>query len=288
LDALTDGFKKGDYITIAAPSSTGKTTTMIQLTDSMADEFDYPTVVISAESPTEQLHYRWLAYKTRIDLRRLKYGDITESEFEAVSRATGELMERNIFINGSPGISVSQIRREVRKVAEAKGGVGCIWVDNSLSVAQPYPGNDNQSIAEISRQLSKMRREFNCTLLNLMQLNNNWIGRNEKRPITGDLYAGGSVTRDSDLILMLYRPELYEDNVPRGTTEFICRKARDGAQGTVTLGYEPSIMRFSEIGPVRVQAPTAVSSLTEEDLPPEKKYYQKKESKQDYSNVNYF
>ena len=266
LDALTDGFKKGDYVTIAAPSSTGKTTTMIQLTDSMADEFEYPTVVISAESPTKQLHYRWLSYKTRIDLRRLKYGNITEEEFQSVLTATGDLTNRNIYIDGTPGISVSQIRQKLRRVAEAKGGIGCVWVDNSLSVAQPYPGNDNQSIAEISRQLSKIRREFNCTLVNLMQLNNNWIGRNDKRPITGDLYAGGSVTRDSDLILMLYRPDLYEENAPKGTTEFICRKARDGVQGTVILGYEPSIMRFSEIGPVKVDKSPIIKSVVEEPV----------------------
>ena len=281
LDALTDGFKVGDYITIAAPSSTGKTTTMIQLSTQMADEFDYPTVLISAESPTKQLHYRQISYMTGIDLRRLRYGEITDAEFQAVLTATGELSDRNIYIDGTPGISISQIRQKIRRVAEARGGIGCVWVDNALSVAQPYPGNDNQSIAEISRQLSKMRREFNCTLVNLMQLNNNWIGRNEKRPINGDLYAGGSVTRDSDLILMLYRPDLYEENAPRGTTEFICTKARDGKLGTVVLGYEPSIMRFSEIGPIKVQQNVVSKS---ESSPAAKKI--KKEEVQ--TDVSYF
>lgn len=251
LDKKTKGFKAGELIIVAARPAMGKTTFAMNLVEEATMHQEKPIVVFSLEMPAEQLLNRSFASLGRIDLGRVITGKLNDDDYPKLVKAVNLLKDRKLFIDDTPGLSPSDMRSRVRRLIREHGDIGMIMIDylQLMSIKGFSEGRTNE-ISQISRSLKALAKEFNCPVVALSQLNRSLEQRPNKRPIASDLRESGAIEQDADLIMFIYRDEVYnEDSPDKGTGEIIIGKQRNGEIGTVRLSFQGQYSKFSDLAP---------------------------------------
>ncbi len=243
LDATLAGFQKSDLIILAARPSMGKTAMALNLAQNIALKAKMPALLFSLEMSKEQLVDRMLASEADVNSWNLRTGNLSDSDFEKIGHAMGSLSEAQLFIDDTPGITVSELRTKARREAH-KRNLGLIVVDylQLMSGGSKYGGEANrvQEISEISRGLKGVARELNVPILALSQLSRSVESRNPQIPQLADLRESGSIEQDADVVMFLYREDYYNpDNSEKpNILEVFIKKHRNGPTGKVELYFD--------------------------------------------------
>jgi replicative DNA helicase len=243
LDSLTSGFQKSDLIIVAGRPGMGKTSFALNLCQHLAIKEKTPVGIFSLEMSAEQLVTRLLCSEARVDSNRLRRGYLKSNEYAELAIVAGYLAEAPIYIDDSAGLSTLELRAKARRL-KAEANVGMIMIDYlQLVSVRERVENRQQQISLISRGLKALAKELNIPVVELSRAVESRGG--DKRPMLSDLRESGSIEQDSDLVLFLYRPEVYDtSDENRGKAELIIGKQRNGPTGTVNLTFIDSCTRF--------------------------------------------
>lgn len=245
LDELTSGLQSSDLVIVAGRPSMGKTTFAMNLAEHAAIKSNLPVAVFSMEMPGEQLAMRLMASLGRIDQHKLRTGKLDDDDWPRLTSAVGLLAEAKMFIDDTPALTPTELRARARRL-KREHNLGLIVIDY-LQLMQ-VPGNrENRAgeISEISRSLKALAKELHVPVIALSQLNRSLEQRPNKRPVMSDLRESGAIEQDADLIVFIYRDEVYnEDSPDKGTAEIIISKQRNGPIGTVRLTFLGQFTRF--------------------------------------------
>jgi replicative DNA helicase len=253
LDKLTNGLQKSDLIIVAARPAMGKTSFAMNLVEAAITKTDSPkpVMVFSMEMSAEQLMMRLVSAVGRIDSKDIKLGDLKDSDWQKLSTATNRLIDKPLYIDDTPALTPTEVRSRVRRVAREHGEVGLIMIDylQLMQVAGRSEGRTAE-ISEISRSLKSLAKEFNCPVIALSQLNRSLENRPNKRPQMSDLRESGAIEQDADIIMFIYRDEVYNENSEqKGIAEIIIGKHRSGPTDTVKLAFIGRYTRFENLAP---------------------------------------
>ncbi len=247
LNKKTAGLQGSDLVIVAARPSMGKTTFAMNLCENAAMQQDKPVLIFSLEMPAEQLMMRMLASLSRVDQTKIRTGQLDDEDWARISSTMGILMQKkNMYIDDSSGLTPTEVRSRARRVAREHGGLSMIMVDYLQLMRVPaLTDNRTLEIAEISRSLKALAKELNVPVVALSQLNRSLEQRSDKRPVNSDLRESGSIEQDADLIMFIYRDEVYHPDSPyKGTAEIILGKQRNGPIGSVRLTFQGQHSRF--------------------------------------------
>jgi replicative DNA helicase len=247
LDKMTAGFQKSDLIIVAARPSMGKTTFAMNIAENAAMTEDKPALIFSLEMPAEQLMMRMLASLGRIDQTKIRTGQLGDEDWARLSSTMGLLIDKGkMFIDDAAGLTPTDVRSRARRIARDHGGISMIMIDYlQLMRAPQFSDNRTLEIAEISRSLKALAKELQVPVIALSQLNRSLEQRSDKRPINSDLRESGSIEQDADLIMFIYRDEVYHDDSEfKGMAEIIIGKQRNGPIGRVPLTFQGQFSRF--------------------------------------------
>ncbi len=247
LNKKTAGLQGSDLIIVAARPSMGKTTFAMNLFENAAMEQEKPVLIFSLEMPAEQIMMRMLASLSRVDQIKIRTGQLDDEDWARISSTMGILMEKkNMYIDDSSGLTPTEVRSRARRIARDNGGLSLIMIDYLQLMRVPgLQDNRTLEIAEISRSLKALAKELNVPVVALSQLNRSLEQRADKRPVNSDLRESGAIEQDADLIMFIYRDEVYhEDSALKGIAEIILGKQRNGPIGTVRLTFQGQFSRF--------------------------------------------
>ncbi|MCQ8890710.1 replicative DNA helicase [Pseudoalteromonas carrageenovora] len=247
LDKMTTGLQPSDLIIVAARPSMGKTTFAMNLAEHAAMTQDKPVLIYSLEMPSEQIMMRMLASLGRINQTKVRTGQLDDDDWARLSSTMGLLMEKGkMYVDDASGLTPTDVRSRARRIARDHGGISMIMVDYLQLMRVPsLSDNRTLEIAEISRSLKSLAKELKCPVVALSQLNRTLEQRADKRPINSDLRESGSIEQDADLIMFIYRDEVYnEDSTEKGIAEIIIGKQRNGPIGKVRLTFQGQFSRF--------------------------------------------
>lgn len=250
LDEKTSGLNAGDLVIVAGRPAMGKTTFSMNIAEHVALE-GKPVVIFSMEMPAEQLVLRMFASNGRVPLSDIRTGKIREEDWPRVAMAVKAFSKTKLFIDDTGGQSPTEIRAKTRRLAREHGQLGVIVIDY-LQLMQTGNKADNRAseISEISRSLKSLAKELKCPVIALSQLNRSLEQRPNKRPIMSDLRESGAIEQDADIIIFVYRDEVYDENSPeKGQAEIIIGKQRNGPIGTVRLTFHGKYTRFDNFAP---------------------------------------
>lgn len=251
LDNTLAGFQRSDLLILAARPSMGKTAMALNFAHNVAVQAQEPVLVFSLEMSKEQLVDRLLAMESGVDAWALRTGNLTDADFEKIGQAMGTLSEAPIFIDDTPGITVSDLRTKARREAHLRP-LGLIVVDYLQLMSGGHrfgsEGNRVQEISEISRGLKGVARELNVPVLALSQLSRSVENRSPQIPQLADLRESGSIEQDADVVMFIYREEYYHPDTDRKKmTDLFIKKHRNGPTGGVELRFENEKQRFISV-----------------------------------------
>jgi replicative DNA helicase len=278
LDEKTSGLQASDLIIVAGRPSMGKTSFCMNIAEHVAIHERLPVAVFSMEMPAEQLVLRMLSSLGRIDQSRVRTGKMEDDDWPRITSALNILAETKLFIDDTPAMTPTEVRARCRRLAREQGGKLGLVVLDYLQLMQS-PGSDNRvnEISDISRSLKIMAKELNVPVIALSQLNRSLEQRPNKRPLMSDLRESGAIEQDADLILFIYRDEVYNaDSQEKGTAEIIIAKQRNGPIGSLRLTFQGQYTRFENHignayaleGPPRPQREPALDPEPPPDQPP--------------------
>jgi replicative DNA helicase len=240
LDKMTAGLQSSDLIILAARPSMGKTSLAMNIVQYAALINKIPTAVFSLEMSMEQLALRMLCSVGRVDAQRVRTGRLHDSDWPKLTRATGMLTDAPIYIDDTPGLTVLEMRAKARRL-KSEHDLSLVVVDYlQLMQGRSRSENRNQEISDISRSLKAMAKELDVPVMALSQLNRSLESRTDKRPQMADLRESGAIEQDADIIIFIYRDEVYNkapDNPNKGIAEVIIGKQRNGPTGIVKLTF---------------------------------------------------
>ncbi|MDD7805813.1 MAG: replicative DNA helicase [Endozoicomonas sp. (ex Botrylloides leachii)] len=252
LDKMTSGLQPSDLIIVAARPSMGKTTLAMNLVENalLASE-KKAVVVFSLEMPSEQLMMRMLSSLGRIDQSKTRNGQLEEDDWPKLLSAVERLKDKKLFIDDTASISPQEVRSRIRRIVREHGDVGLIMVDYLQLMQIPgFSEGRTNEISEISRSLKAIAKEFNVPVVALSQLNRSLEQRPNKRPVNSDLRESGAIEQDADVIMFIYRDEVYNpDTEYKGIGEIIIGKQRNGPIGSVRLAFIGKYTRFENLAP---------------------------------------
>ncbi|MBT3705907.1 MAG: replicative DNA helicase [Proteobacteria bacterium] len=246
LDNLTSGLQESDLVVIAGRPSMGKTSLAMNLAENAAVGSKLPVAVFSMEMPGQQLAMRMLSSLGRINAHRVRTGQLHQDDWPRLTSAMGLLDQAPIFVDDSAALTPSELRSRVRRLTREHGKLGLVIVDY-LQLMQTGESAENRTVevSNITRALKIIAKEARVPVAVLSQLNRGLEQRPNKRPIMSDLRESGAIEQDADLILFIYRDEVYnEDSPEKGTAELIVAKQRNGPIGTVRLTFRGEFTRF--------------------------------------------
>lgn len=247
LDQLTGGLQRSDLIIVAARPSVGKSAFALGLAYAAAIQHAKTVGFFALEMAAEQLVQRLLATETGVDSHRLRLGQIDDNEWDRISRAFGRLSEAKIFIDDSAGLNVMEVRSKARRL-QAEHGLDLLIVDYLQLMYARRSENRVQEISEISRGLKGLARELNIPVVALSQLSRAVESRADHRPMLSDLRESGSIEQDADIVMFIYRDEIYDPNTEKkGIAEIIVSKHRNGPVGSVNLRFFERTARFADL-----------------------------------------
>ncbi|MCX5987371.1 MAG: replicative DNA helicase [Chloroflexi bacterium] len=247
LDALTGGLQKSDLIILAARPGVGKTSLALNIASNAAQHNKVGTGIFSLEMSRDQLVLRLLCAHTGLDSHRLRTGNIEEGEWAKVAEAMSVLADMPIYIDDTPSISVMELRTKARRM-QAEHDIGFIVVDYLQLMQGRASDNRVQEVSEISRALKGLARELNVPVLALSQLSRAVESRPGNKPQLSDLRDSGSIEQDADVVMFIYRAEMYDkETAPKNVAEVIVAKHRNGPTGDIELFFSPRLTRFSDL-----------------------------------------
>ncbi|MDN5849986.1 MAG: replicative DNA helicase [Nitrococcus sp.] len=244
-DRMTAGLQVGDLVIIAGRPSMGKTTFALNLAEVAAMRGDQPVALFSLEMPGEALAMRMLSSLGRVELQRIRTGRLEDSDWPRLTSTMNLLSQARLFIDDTPALTPIEMRARARRL-KREHGLGLVVVDYLQLMHVPgYRENRATQIAEISRALKSMAKELGVPVVALSQLNRSLEQRPNKRPAMSDLRESGAIEQDADVIVFIYRDEVYHPDTPdKGTAEIIIGKQRNGPIGTVRLTFLGKYTRF--------------------------------------------
>ncbi len=255
LDRLITGFADGDLIILAARPSMGKTAFMNALAENVtrlqSNEADRAhiaqTLIFSTEMTSESLGFRQLSSFSGVHNEKLKRGEMDDYEITSMMRGMESLIKHDIWIDDTPGLTLSEIRARTRKFVREHGR--CVVMVDYLQNISALEGKETKDhVSECSRGLKQLARELKLPVIALSQLNRSVEQRANKRPLMSDLRESGAIEQDADLIMFLYRDEYYNPDTDRpGVTEVLVAKQRDGATGAAALHFDKRTGRFTDM-----------------------------------------
>ena len=247
LDELTGGLQQSDLIILAARPSVGKTSFALSLGYNVATRHQRNVGIFSLEMSRDQLVQRLLAMDTRIDSHRLRTGHLNESDLQNVMESMGRLAAVPIYIEDTPGLSIMEVRSKARRL-QSQSGVDLIIIDYLQLMAGKRSDNRVQEVSEISRGLKALARELNVPVMALSQLSRAVEGRTSHIPMLSDLRESGSIEQDADIVMFIYREELYDKETDKkGIAELHIAKHRQGPIGVVPLRFDAAMTRFDTL-----------------------------------------
>ena len=246
LDRMTSGLQEGDLIIVAGRPSMGKTAFSVNIGEHVAIDSGLTVAIFSMEMGGTQLAMRMLGSVGRIDQQRLKTGRLNEDDWPKLTHAIQKMNDAQIFIDETPALSSIELRSRSRRLARQCGKLGLIIVDYLQLMSANAPGENRATeISEISRNLKSLAKELNCPVIALSQLNRSLEQRPNRRPVMSDLRESGAIEQDADLILFIYRDEVYNPDSPdKGTAEIIIGKQRNGPTGHVRMTFLGQFTKF--------------------------------------------
>jgi replicative DNA helicase len=248
LDRKTTGFQNADLIIVAGRPSMGKTAFCLNIAQHASINAKIPTAVFSLEMSKEQLAIRMLCSEARVDSGRLRSGFLSESDWPKLTMAAGALSDAPIFIDDTPAISVLELRAKARRL-KADRGLGLVVIDY-LQLMRGRSGLERreQEISEISRSLKALAKELDIPVLAISQLSRKAEDRPGRRPQLADLRESGAIEQDADVIIFIYRDEVYNpDSDHKGTAEVVIGKQRNGPTGKVELSFISEVTTFKDL-----------------------------------------
>jgi len=245
LDDMTSGLQAGDLVIVAGRPSMGKTSLAMNIAENAAVGSKLPVAIFSMEMPGEQLAMRMMASLGRINAHKVRTGKLEDDDWPRLTHAIGLLAEAPMFIDDTPALTPLELRTRARRL-KREHGLGLIVVDY-LQLMQAPESSENRAteISGITRSLKGLAKELNVPLIALSQLNRSLEQRPNKRPVMSDLRESGAIEQDADVIVFIYRDEVYnEDSQDKGTAEIIIGKQRNGPTGKVKLTFLGEYTRF--------------------------------------------
>jgi len=244
-DELTAGLQPGDLIIVAGRPSMGKTALAVNIAENAAIGTKVPTAIFSMEMPSQQLAFRMISSLGRVDQSHLRTGRFPDEDWSRINTAVQLMSDAPLFIDDTPGLSPTEIRARARRL-QREHGLGLIVVDY-LQLMQ-VPGNkENRAteISEISRNLKSLAKELSLPIIALSQLNRSVEQRTDKRPVMSDLRESGAIEQDADMIVFIYREEVYNKETPRkGIADVTIAKQRNGPIGDFPLTFVGRYTKF--------------------------------------------
>ncbi|HHH38446.1 MAG TPA: replicative DNA helicase [Sedimenticola sp.] len=246
LDRMTSGLQPADLVIVAGRPSMGKTTLAMNIAENVAVNSGKPVAVFSMEMPGESLAMRMISSLGRIDQHRVRTGALEDDEWPRLTSAVSILAEAQMFIDDTPALSPTEVRARARRLMREHGGLGLIMIDYlQLMQAPGATENRTNEISLISRSLKALAKELGVPVIALSQLNRSLEQRTNKRPIMSDLRESGAIEQDADLVVFIYRDEVYnEDSPDKGIAEIIIGKQRNGPIGTIRLTFLGQYTKF--------------------------------------------
>ncbi len=246
LDGKTSGLQPGDLIIVAGRPSMGKTAFSLNIGEHVAVEEGHAVAVFSMEMGATQLAMRLLGSVGRLDQHRLRTGRLTDEDWPRLTYAVEKMQNAQLFIDETPALSSMEVRARCRRLARQCGQLGLVIIDYLQLMGSSSPGENRATeISEISRSLKGLAKELNCPVIALSQLNRSLEQRPNKRPVMSDLRESGAIEQDADVILFIYRDEVYNPDSPdKGTAEIIIGKQRNGPIGTVRVTFLGMYTKF--------------------------------------------
>ncbi len=249
LDYKTAGFHGSELIIIAARPAMGKTALELNIANNAAVRNKITTVIFSLEMSKESLINRMLSMNSKVDSSNIRTGDLKDQDWVDIMAAGREISDSNLLIDDTPQITVAELRSKCRKLKLEKN-LGLIIIDYlQLMSGSGRAESRQQEISEISRSLKSLARELDCPVIALSQLSRALEQRPDKRPMMSDLRESGAIEQDADLVMFIYRDEVYYPNDTKdpGVAEIIIGKQRSGPTGTVRLKWQPEFTRFANL-----------------------------------------
>ena len=246
LDEKTSGLQPSDMIVLAARPGMGKTSLALNIAETVAVEAGLPVAVFSMEMPGTQLATRFLSSIGRIDQHKIRTGKLNDEEWQRLTYALGKLHEAPIYIDETPGLNPTDLRARCRRLHRQCGRLGLIVIDY-LQLMTSLKESDNRSaeLSEISRSVKSLAKELHVPIIALSQLNRSLEQRPNKRPVASDLRESGAIEQDADIIMFIYRDEIYNPDSPdKGMAELIISKHRNGSTGTIRMTFLGEFTRF--------------------------------------------
>lgn len=252
LDDLLLGLQPGALYILGARPSAGKTALALGIADHVAVHCHRPTVVFSLEMSHGEVMQRLMCTEGRVDSKRIRTGQLTEKDWGSIAQATGRLADAPMVVDDNPNATVMEMRSKARRMQAKHGQLGLIVVDYiQLMGGRGSAENRQVAVSEISRGLKVLARELECPILALSQLSRSLEMRSDKRPMLSDLRESGSIEQDSDVVMFIYRDEMYHDESPdRGMAEVIVAKHRNGPTGVVKLAFLGHYTKFANLARV--------------------------------------
>ena len=251
LDRMTSGLQAGDLIIVAGRPSMGKTAFSINIAENVALDSKLPVAIFSMEMGASQLAMRMLGSVGKLNQHDLRTGRLQDDDWGRLTHALGKLNDAPIHIDESAALSALEVRARSRRLHRQHGGLGLIVVDYiQLMSSNAGKASENRAteISEISRSLKSLAKELHVPVVALSQLNRSLEQRPNKRPVMSDLRESGAIEQDADLILFIYRDEVYNSDSPdKGKAEIIIGKQRNGPIGKVELAFRGEYTRFDNL-----------------------------------------
>lgn len=250
LDEMTTGFHPGELILIAARPSMGKTSFGMNIIGNASIRAHKCAAVFSLEMPAEQLVLRLLCTEAKVDMQRVRRGQIEDDEWLKLSEAMALIAEARLFIDATAGINVTGVRSKARRL-QMEEGLDIIMIDYlGLMTGVGKFGSRQEEVSSISRSLKALASELGVPVIALSQLSRAPTGRSNHRPVLSDIRDSGAIEQDADVVMFIHREEYYDDKPEnKGLAEIIIAKQRNGALGTCQLGWKGEYTWFMDLDP---------------------------------------
>lgn len=262
LDRMTAGLQKGDLIIIAGRPSMGKTSFAMNIAEYVGMGLEMPVAVFSMEMSAQSLAKRMISSAGRIDAQKMRRGRLDDSDWSRFAEVVARMSRAPFYIDDTPALTVNEVRSRARRLKLRAGALSLIVVDylQLMTGSAKFAGSDNRTaeISEISRGLKGLAKEMNCPVIALSQLNRSVDARTDKRPVMSDLRESGAIEQDADVILFIYRDEVYHKDSPdnKNIAEIIIGKQRNGPTGIIRMRFDGQFTRFDnlaeDIGPTDI------------------------------------
>jgi len=249
LDALTHGFHPGNMIVLAARPAVGKSTLGLDIARYASIHKGDTSVIFSLEMSRSEITMRMLSAEARVPLNNIRAGSLTDEEWARMARRMGEISEAPMFIDDSPNLSLMEIRAKARRLKQ-RHNLKLIVIDYlQLMTSGKRVENRQQEVSEFSRQLKLLAKELNVPVIAISQLNRSPEQRSDKKPMLSDLRESGSIEQDADVVILLHRDDLYDQQNRTGEADLIVAKHRNGPTRTITVSAQLHFARFTDMAP---------------------------------------